>query len=98
MHNWNITRFSPVLNACVQLSIELVKKQQQLLLATERVKALETVRRDPTFRIMESAQRQPPSASPDSLLSTGKECLSFIADKCSKLVSTLPRKFGAAAM
>lgn len=89
MHDWNITRFGPVLIACVQLSIELVKKQQQLLLATERVKALETVRRDPTFRIMESAQRQPPSASPDSLLSTGKECLSFIADKCNKLVSTL---------
>ncbi|CDJ63345.1 hypothetical protein, conserved [Eimeria necatrix] len=76
-----------VVSEARSLSIELVKKQQQLLLATERVKALETVRRDPTFRIMESAQRQPPSASPDSLLSTGKECLSFIADKCNKLAS-----------
>lgn len=69
------------------LSVELMKKQRQLLLATERVKALEKVRQDPAFGIAERAQQQLPPASSNANISSYKESLSFIANKCNKLAN-----------
>ncbi|CDJ28366.1 uncharacterized protein EMH_0014800 [Eimeria mitis] len=80
------TRKKSPLSKKPELSVELMKKQQQLLLATERVKALEKVRQDPTFGIVERAQQQPPASS-DAKSSNYKESLSFIADKCTKLAN-----------
>ncbi|KAL8455783.1 hypothetical protein Emag_000357 [Eimeria magna] len=66
------------------LSMSLVEKQQQLLLATERVKALERVRADPAVALMQRAQQQPQSARDDGAAS---QPFRFIAEKCSKLAN-----------
>ncbi|OEH78242.1 hypothetical protein cyc_03095 [Cyclospora cayetanensis] len=67
------------------LSMALVTKQQQFLQAVERVKALEKIRADPAFAIMQRAQQQLSFASPEGLFASYKEPLSFIEEKCNKL-------------
>ncbi|KAL8440010.1 hypothetical protein Efla_004926 [Eimeria flavescens] len=70
------------------LSTNLVKKQQQLLLATERVKALEMVRADPVVALMRRAQQQQASSSSgDGHVASQLERFRFIAEKCSRLAN-----------
>ncbi|KAL8431147.1 hypothetical protein ACSSS7_005465 [Eimeria intestinalis] len=66
------------------LSMSLVEKQQQLLLATERVKALEQVRADPALALMQRAQQQ---ASSLQETSGASQPFRFIAEKCNKLAN-----------
>ncbi|KAL8449820.1 hypothetical protein Emed_002783 [Eimeria media] len=66
------------------LSMSLVEKQQQLLLATERVKALERVKADPAVALMQRAKQQASSAQSDSAAS---QPFRFIAEKCNKLAN-----------
>ncbi|KAL8271950.1 hypothetical protein Esti_004074 [Eimeria stiedai] len=66
------------------LTMSLVEKQQQLLLATERVKALEQVRADPAVVLMQRAQQQASSPQDDSAAS---QPFRFIAEKCEKLAN-----------
>lgn len=76
-----------------QLSMNLVAKQQQLLLETERVKALEKTRADPTVSLMQSVQQQLTSPAADSIIAPHKEPLCFIAEKCNKLVRLFASSF-----
>ncbi|CDJ49706.1 hypothetical protein, conserved [Eimeria brunetti] len=69
------------------LSAALLRKQRELLLATERVKTLEKVQQDPTFGIVQHAQQRLPPASSDGEVSKYKESLDFISEKCNKLAN-----------
>lgn len=76
-----------VVSEAQRMTAIFLAKQQQLLCATERLRALDKVRSDPAFALMQRAQKQLTVAAPRPITPLHKEPLTFIAEKCSKLAS-----------